>query len=89
MNITVVYALPEQQVIRDLELDAGVDIEAALQISGLLQEFPEIKGQNLKVGIYGREADPATQLKNGDRVEIYRPLRLEPKAARRKRDRKG
>lgn len=85
MNITMVYALPERQVIRELVLDGGADIEAALQASGWLQEFPEIRGQNLKVGIFGQLAHPATLLKNGDRVEIYRPLKLEPKEARRKR----
>lgn len=85
MNITVVYALPGQQVIRELVLDDGASLETALQASGLLQEFPEIKMSKFKAGIYGRVMPPATALKNGDRVEIYRPLRIEPKEARRKR----
>lgn len=85
MNITVVYALPGQQVIRELVLDDGASLEKALQASGLLQEFPEIKARNFKAGIYGQVMPPATALKNGDRVEIYRPLIIEPKEARRKR----
>jgi putative ubiquitin-RnfH superfamily antitoxin RatB of RatAB toxin-antitoxin module len=85
MKITVVYALPDRQVVRELELDAGADLGAALKASGLLREFPEIEGQSMAVGIYGQVASRAALLTTGDRVEIYRPLTLEPKEARRKR----
>jgi putative ubiquitin-RnfH superfamily antitoxin RatB of RatAB toxin-antitoxin module len=85
MKITVVYALPDRQVVRELELDAGADLGAALKASGLLREFPEIEGQSMAVGIYGQVASRAALLNTGDRVEIYRPLTLEPKEARRKR----
>lgn len=85
MNITVVYALPDRQIIRELELDAGGDIGTALRASGLLDEFPEIEGDKLPVGIFGRVTTWNSSLEPGDRVEIYRSLKLEPKEARRKR----
>lgn len=88
MRITVVYALPDRQVVRELVLDAGADLGVALRASGLLREFPEIEGEGLAVGIYGQVASREAILNPGDRVEIYRPLNLEPKEARRKRVRK-
>lgn len=89
MNITVVYALPGRQIVRELELDAGGDIGTALRASGLLEEFPEIEGSKLPVGIFGRITTWQSALEPGDRVEIYRPLKLEPKQARRKRAGRG
>ena len=89
MKITVVYALPDRQVVRELVLDAGADLGVALQASGLLREFPEIEGKGFAVGIYGQVASRTAILHPGDRVEIYRPLTLEPKEARRKRVKKG
>lgn len=88
MKITVVYALPDRQEVRELVLDAGADLGVALEASGLLREFPEIEGQGLAVGIYGQVASREATLNPGDRVEIYRPLTLEPKEARRKRVKK-
>ncbi len=88
MKITVVYALPDRQVIRELDLEEGSNLGAALRASGLPGAFPEIEEECLAVGIYGQIASRASLLKHGDRVEIYRPLNLEPKEARRKRVRK-
>lgn len=85
MKISVVYALPARQIVRELALVEGANAEEALQASGLLRDFPEIVMQNLKVGIHGKVVCRTTVLNNGDRVEIYRPLKLEPKEARRKR----
>lgn len=85
MNVTVVYALPDRQVVRELELPDGATLETALQQSGLLRDFPEIAAAGNPVGVYGRVMPRHAPLQPGDRVEIYRPLREEPKAARRKR----
>jgi len=83
--ITVVYALPDRQIVRDLKLPADATLETALRQSGLLQEFPEIDPLRTPVGIYGRVMPRDTILRPGDRVEIYRPLRVEPGTARRRR----
>jgi putative ubiquitin-RnfH superfamily antitoxin RatB of RatAB toxin-antitoxin module len=89
VKISVIYALPDRQIIRELDLDAGATVAVALARSGLTDEFPEIEAQALQVGIFGQIRPPETSLRSGDRVEIYRPLLAEPKEARRKRVRKG
>lgn len=86
MKICVVYALPGRQIVRDLDLAEGATVNAALQASGLLQEFPAIR--QAAIGIYGRIAAGDDVLQPGDRVEIYRPLSMEPGAARRQRSKK-
>ena len=56
----------------------------AVRASGLLEEFPELGCQVLALGIYGRRVDPGHLLRAGDRVEIYRPLKVDPREARRR-----
>lgn len=85
MKVAIAYALPERQILRDLELHDGATVETALLQSGLLREFPAIGNVAVPVGIYGRIVPRHTVLQEGDRVEIYRALLVEPKAARRKR----
>lgn len=87
MLVTVVYALPERQIVREVELPHGATLAAALQGSGLLREFPEIDPLMTPVGVYGQIRSPEAILHPGDRVEIYRSLSEEPKVARRKRAR--
>lgn len=87
MLVTVVYALPERQIVREVELPDGATLLAALQCSGLLREFPEIDPLVMPVGVYGQIMYPEAILHPGDRVEIYRSLSEEPKVARRKRAR--
>lgn len=88
MKISVVYALPEGQVVRELELPEGATAAAALHKSGLLQEFPGIDPAVTPIGIYGNVISGETVLEPGDRVEIYRPLKAEPKTTRRLRSNK-
>lgn len=89
MKITVVYALPDRQIVRDLDLQSGATVTSALEQSGLLAEYPEIAAPSVPAGICGRVVARSTLLQPGDRVEIYRPLREEPKESRRKRVRKN
>lgn len=77
LRIEVVRALPQHQALVVLELEAGATVRAALAAAGL--------GEVHAVGIYGRRATLDTKLTDGDRVEVYRPLRTEPPAARRRR----
>lgn len=85
MLVSVVYALPGRQIVREVELPDGATLAVAMQSSGLLREFPEIDPAATPVGVYGQVMPPDTILHPGDRVEIYRPLGAEPKVARRKR----
>lgn len=85
MEVSVVYALPDRQVVRFLELSEGSTLESALQQCGLENDFPELDLLNVTVGIYGKIMPRHTVLLSGDRIEIYRKLHIEPKENRRKR----
>ena len=83
MQIEVVFALPERQILRRVSLPAGSTVEDAVRASGFAREFPEIDPK--RVGIYGKSVSEGTILRDRDRVELYRPLRADPKEVRRAR----
>ena len=90
MQITVVYAADALQVREWLtELPAGSTLRQALLQCGAFQEFPDLAEQlatgQLTAGIWSRAAKAEQVLADQDRVEIYRPLRVDPKVARRER----
>jgi len=85
INVEVVYARPDQAHLVSLMIPSGSTIMRAIQVSGVLQHCPEIDLTVNKVGIFGRVRDLDEVLKEGDRVEIYRSLSVDPKEARRQR----
>ncbi len=85
VRIELVYALPATQDVLELKLAEGVTAKCALERSGLLERHPEIAEEAVSFGIHGRTVAADTILRDGDRVEIYRPLRADPKLARRRR----
>lgn len=85
IEVEVVYALPQEQVVVRLELEEGATVEAAICASGLLARYREIDLATQKVGIFGRVVGLEEVLRGRDRVEIYRPLIADPKEARKKR----
>ncbi len=89
ITVEVAYALPERQRIVALEVKPGCTAYEAVLQSGILKEFPEIDPEQADMGIFSHNLDGKSlplpkeyQLKPGDRVEIYRPLLLDPKQAR-------
>lgn len=90
INVEVVYALPHRQELVAVRLPEGATVREALDASGLLQKHPEIEPErNNKLGIYARLVKLDTELRDRDRVEIYRPLIADPKAVRKKRADEG
>ena len=89
ISLEVAYARPERQVILPLTAQAGITLRDAIVASGILEEFPEIDLEAVKVGIFGKAARMDAALRDGDRVEIYRPLIADPKEARKKRAAEG
>lgn len=85
IKVEVAYALPEQQVLVALEVKEGTTARQAIERSGLLPRFPEIALARGWVGVFGRRVELDAPLRDGDRVEIYRPLIADPKQARRER----
>jgi len=83
--VEVAYAKEHEQVIIPLNVDAGTTLEEAVQLSGILEQFPEIDLTQNKAGIFGKIAKADTELREKDRVEIYRSLIADPKESRRKR----
>ena len=85
IDVVVVYALPVEQAVVRLQVAAGTTVEQAIVRCGLLQRYPEVNLAVNRVGVFGKIVTRDTLLQAGDRVEIYRPLVVEPKAARRRR----
>lgn len=78
---------PAPRVVHELalELQTGSAVGDALALSGWPVQFPEMKAQRWRLSIWGRTAGEQTVLREGDRLEICRPLRVDPKVARRER----
>jgi putative ubiquitin-RnfH superfamily antitoxin RatB of RatAB toxin-antitoxin module len=83
--VTVVYAGPERRLMLAVEVEAGVTVEEAIIASGLLSLEPGLLLENLSVGVWNRAARLEQSVREGDRIEIYRPLQVDPKEARRLR----
>ncbi|WP_274522481.1 RnfH family protein [Halorhodospira halochloris] len=85
IQVEVAYALPHQQTVLDVRLPTGSTVNDAIQASGILEHHPQIDLAEQAVGVHGQVTKPQTALRDGDRVEIYRPLLIDPKEARRQR----
>lgn len=86
LHLSVVYAPKAREPAEvKLLLPAPCTVLQALQQSGLLLQFPEIDHPQVLVGVWGRQVKLDQCLRDLDRVEIYRPLRVDPKVARRER----
>ena len=83
--VEVAYALPEEQVIISIKVPTKSDVKQAIEKSGIQIKFPSIDLSKNKVGIFGKKTTLDHPLKDRDRIEIYRPLILDPKEMRRKR----
>ena len=87
MRVEVAYALPDRQSLIALDVDADCSVLEAVRLSGIAQQYPQLNIETAALGIWGKLIkDPATaKLREGDRVEIYRPLLIDPKAVRQAR----
>ena len=85
LTVEVVYATPDRQQIFVVQVKSGSTIETAIDRSGVLDVFPEIDLLTQKVGVFSRQKKLSEEVFEGDRIEIYRPLIIDPKEARRKR----
>ena len=85
LRVEVAYAEPGAQFLQALQLPAGATVAAALAASELARRFPALDLTAARLGIFSRPATSATVLRDGDRVEVYRPLQVNPKEVRRQR----
>ncbi|GAA5077379.1 RnfH family protein [Roseibacterium beibuensis] len=77
MNVGIAYGKATVQVWRNLEVPEGATVRDVIERSGLLDQFPEIDLASNKVGIFGSIAKLDKPVKEGDRVEVYRPIHPE------------
>ncbi len=85
LSLQVCYALPDTQTLIDLELPEGATLQQAVDASGILKRHPDIDLTKQKVGVFGKLRPLDGVLTQYDRVEIYRPLIVDPKTARQRR----
>ena len=84
IKVEVAYATPEKQLIIEVEISPGTTMREAALNSGIDKEFPGLDVAAAPMGLFGRKVAKPDQevLREGDRVEIYRPLIIDPKQAR-------
>lgn len=85
LRIEVVYALRGSVDSLTVMVPEGTTVHQAIECSGILARHPQIDLGSQKVGVYGQLRGLHAAVADGDRIEIYRPLELEPKEARRRR----
>ncbi|PXV60642.1 hypothetical protein SAMN04487785_102368 [Dyella jiangningensis] len=89
VTVEVVYAEPSRRWLRKVTLPAGSTVAQAIEASGVAREVPGLVVDAARLGIFSRKVTPDHVVGEGDRVEIYRPLTLDPKEARRRRAHEG
>ncbi len=94
VRATVVYCAPDRQWIVGVEVPAGSTLRDAVNASGLPARVPQLDLAALDLGVFNRLRNPDEPVREGDRIELYRPLVIDPKQARRiraevRRHRKG
>jgi len=82
-EIEVVFASPDTQSLLVVTVEAGATAADCVARSGIGRQFPEHDMSEFSLGIWGRKVERTQVVKEGDRVEIYRPLELDPREARR------
>jgi uncharacterized protein len=87
MRVTLAVALPGRQEVIELDLAPGATVADALAAARLAARFPGVDFAAMPTGIWSRAVQPATRLREGDRVELYRELAADPKDMRRSRAR--
>jgi putative ubiquitin-RnfH superfamily antitoxin RatB of RatAB toxin-antitoxin module len=85
MNVGVCYAQADRQLWMRLEVPDDSTIEQTINLSGVLNQYPEIDLSKQKVGIFGKIATLDSTVKEGDRVEIYRQITADPQMVQRRR----
>ena len=85
LDVEVAYATAEQQVIVALKIPENATVSQAISASGLLERFPEIDSAAIKTGIFGCVCNADHRVQQGDRVEIYRQITVDPLTVQRRR----
>lgn len=85
IQIEVAYALPEKQWLLSLTVPKGTTAIQAVELSGIRTQIPDLVIDPNELGVFSEKITSDTELNDGDRVEIYRPLIMDPMESRRLR----
>ena len=85
IDVAVAFALPDRQWLVEVRVRADATVQEAIVASGITRYLGDVIPSDQNVGVFSRPATLTTVLKEGDRVEIYRPLTRDPKDTRRLR----
>ncbi|MCW2269622.1 Persistence and stress-resistance antitoxin PasI [compost metagenome] len=87
LQIEVVYATAEQQWLLAVEVPLGATLREAVRLSGIAEQVPGLDVEACPLGIFGKVVSDAVQqtVAEGDRIELYRPLLIDPKEVRKQR----
>ena len=89
IHVELVYALPEHQTLLSFTVPRGTTLDQAIGLSGIQEHHPELDLSALKAGLFGKIAPRTLQLREKDRIELYRPLIADPKEVRKQRAEAG
>jgi putative ubiquitin-RnfH superfamily antitoxin RatB of RatAB toxin-antitoxin module len=87
LPVEVVLATPERQVLLTVNVEEGASVADVVASSGIGSQFPGLAVADMAVGIWGKPVSRDSMVNAGDRVELYRPLEIDPREARRQRAR--
>ena len=88
VEVEIVYGVTGAEIIRQ-EVPANATVKEAIEQSGILEKYPEIDLDSNKTGVFSRKRELHTPVHAGDRIEIYQPLKVDPREARRRRAKKA
>jgi len=85
IEVTIVYAVARRSHLYRAHVQVGTTVWQAIEACGIVSDVPELSGCTLDVGIFGQCCPLDRAVRDGDRIEIYRSLTIDPKDARRQR----
>ena len=85
MRVELAYSDPVREILLGLEVRPGSTVLECVEYSGLFRLMPELRGAEVGFAVFGRRVEPADPVSKGDRIEVLRPLEIDPKEARRLR----
>ncbi len=83
IQVEIVFATADEQLLCALTVPSESTITDVIEISALAEQFPDHDLGEMQVGVWGHPADRRQMVRGGDRIEIYRPLEMDPREARR------
>lgn len=89
MRVELAYADPAREILMGLEVRPGSTVLECVECSGLFRLVPELRDAEFGLAVFGRRVEPADPVSEGDRIEVLRPLEIDPKEARRIRAREA